>query len=150
MDRLCRFIGKPITIDGKDGILVPPIEFIKIGHRYETRYNGSPDYKDSHYRFIWREYGGKCDVIVEKIVSANTLRPAEEDEPHGHRRLRTIEGTGIVGRIQRSYIEQPMLSFQVDAKNDGELTKVIESCAYQLEKNKTRCGYDSMLRSYGL
>ena len=142
MDRLCRFTEKPITIDEKVGLLLMPIEMWRAGYgkhpwRYTAKYNAQIFFKDSHYRFVWRE----GDTIYEKVVSGNALRPAKGDAPHGARRLRTIEGRGILGRIEE---------YKVNSGRIKELTDLIEQHQRELRITKTKVRYEAVLRQYGI
>lgn len=88
MDRLSRFYGKQVTVDGVVGTFV----------HHDTPHNiWDARLPDSHVRFASPD--GKN--IRTLVVSGRALRPAADDVPHGNRSF-TFQNpnAGLVGTVE--------------------------------------------------
>lgn len=124
MDRLGRFVGELITIDGKVGVICGKglINGWRRGegNSYQefnpcnARTIFTPVNKDSHYRFAWKD----GSTVYAKIISGRGLIPANDYVAHTDARIgakrkmsfisREIAG-GLVGRIISYEFEQPAI-----------------------------------------
>ncbi len=79
MQSLKRFRGKEVTLEGRIGMIVPPI------------------HPDSHYRFIYRVDG----EIIANVISAKSLIPKAKTNIHDQKDFKFwYRGKGIVGSIE--------------------------------------------------
>jgi hypothetical protein len=98
MDRLCRFKGAKISIDGIEGEIIGPKSRTGPKYLFTAEYAGTVPDGDSHYRFVWKE----GEQLHARIISGKSLSCAPDDNPHGYRRFVFHDpGFGIVGTIEQ-------------------------------------------------
>ncbi|MBI5064891.1 hypothetical protein HZA97_01520 [Candidatus Woesearchaeota archaeon] len=146
MDRIGRFVGEQITIDGIEGLIYG------VAEDGWFRIPPHSHFKDSHYRFIWKE-GNK---IGEMIVSGKGLIPAEDYVPHDDsvrgvtRRMsfKTRERPGLVGRVMMYEFEVRPAVLKIKRGSDTEETiceipVTVKDDRYELIRK-----YEGYMRAY--